>query len=170
MLRLVKKALADLEAEYRTCVRCGPTVVCKIDWSGNHVQLSFPQRRAWAVSLACGTKGVTKTTSPDAGTLFSMFHGTAKARTPPPAPFQPHPQYPPYYPPMPPLGYGMPGFPGYPQMPVPSHYNPGMSSDAPDDADAYPLIIDFIETLITKAPQWESLRDAGQMLKSLHSP
>jgi hypothetical protein len=46
-----KKALTELETEYRKCVRCGPTVMCKIDRSGNHIHLTFPQRRAWAVSL-----------------------------------------------------------------------------------------------------------------------
>jgi hypothetical protein len=46
-----KKALSELDAEYRKCIRCGPSVMCKIDRGGNHVSLSFPQRRAWAVSL-----------------------------------------------------------------------------------------------------------------------
>jgi hypothetical protein len=46
-----KKSLSELETEYRKCVRCGPTVMCKIDRTGNHVALTFPQRRAWAVSL-----------------------------------------------------------------------------------------------------------------------
>lgn len=182
-----KKALSELDAEYRKCVRCGPSVMCKIDRGGNHVSLTFPQRRAWAVSLvrinlcrftvthnliqACGTNGVTKITPPNAGAMFSMFHGTAKAPTPAPLPVQAHPQYP-YFPPMPPVGYGMPGFqvPGYMPMPAgipaPTHH-PVMSSDPPDDAAAYPLIIDFIETLITKVPQRHSLRVAGQSLRTL---
>ncbi|KAJ7934677.1 hypothetical protein B0H13DRAFT_1854973 [Mycena leptocephala] len=46
-----KKALSELDAEYRKCIRCGPSVTFKIDRGGNHVSLSFPQRRAWAVSL-----------------------------------------------------------------------------------------------------------------------
>ncbi|KAJ7920936.1 hypothetical protein B0H13DRAFT_1867084 [Mycena leptocephala] len=114
-----KKALSVLDAEYRKCVRCGPTAMCKIDRGGNHVHLTFPQRRAWAVSLACGTNKVTKTTPPDSS-LFSMFHTNAKAPTPPPVPVQPHPQYP-YFPPMPPVGYGLPGFqiPGYLRCPCP---------------------------------------------------
>ncbi|KAJ7200189.1 hypothetical protein GGX14DRAFT_400871 [Mycena pura] len=164
-----KKVLSELEAEYRKCVRCGPSVMCKIDRGGNHVSLSFPQRRAWAVSLACGTKGVTKTTPPVAGALFSMFHGTPKALTPPPLPVQSHPQYP-YFPPMPPVGYGMPGFqiPGYMPAgpPAPAHHAV-MSSDPPDDAAAYPSIVDFIETLIAKVPQRQSLREAGQNLDAL---
>ncbi|KAF8188188.1 hypothetical protein K438DRAFT_979548 [Mycena galopus ATCC 62051] len=46
-----KKAMAELDAEYRKCMRCGPTYVCKIDRSGVHVHLSFNQCHAWAVSL-----------------------------------------------------------------------------------------------------------------------
>jgi hypothetical protein len=42
-----------------------------------------------------------------------------------------------------------------------------MSSDPSDDADAYPLIVDFIETLIDKVPQRQSLREAGQNLRAL---
>jgi hypothetical protein len=42
-----KRALSELDAEYRKCVRCGPSVMRKIDRGGNHVSLSFPQRRAW---------------------------------------------------------------------------------------------------------------------------
>jgi hypothetical protein len=48
-----KKAMAELDAEYRKCMRCGATFVCKIDRSGEHVHLSFNQSRAWAVSLVC---------------------------------------------------------------------------------------------------------------------
>jgi hypothetical protein len=47
-----KKAMADLDAAYRTCVKCGTAHLCKIDRAGNHVHLTFSQRRAWAVSLA----------------------------------------------------------------------------------------------------------------------
>jgi hypothetical protein len=47
-----KKALADLDAVYCACVHCGPTVLCKIDRSGNHIHLSLPQRHAWAVRLS----------------------------------------------------------------------------------------------------------------------
>jgi hypothetical protein len=188
-----KKALSELAAEYCKCVRCGPLVMCKIDRGDNHISLSFPQRRAWAVSLvrihlcrftityhliqACGTKGVTKITPPNACALFSMFHGTAKAPTPPTLPVQSHPQYP-YFPSLPGAvgyggaGYGMPGFqmPGY--MPVPAGpsaptHHLAMSSDPPDDAGAYPLIVDFIETLIAKVPQRQSLREAGQNLRTL---
>ncbi|KAJ6448753.1 hypothetical protein C8R45DRAFT_1132733 [Mycena sanguinolenta] len=72
-----KKAMAEHDAEYRKCMRCGPTFVCKIDRSGVHIHLSFNQRRAWAVSLACGTNNVTKTTPPQ-GELFTMFHRKAK--------------------------------------------------------------------------------------------
>jgi hypothetical protein len=43
--------MTDLDAAYRTCVKCGTAHLCKIDRAGNHVHLTFPQRRAWAVSL-----------------------------------------------------------------------------------------------------------------------
>jgi hypothetical protein len=43
-----------------------------------------------------------------------------------------------------------------------------MSSDLPDDVCTYPSIIDFIETLITKVPQRQSLREAGLNLHTLH--
>ncbi|KAF8187900.1 hypothetical protein K438DRAFT_2019433 [Mycena galopus ATCC 62051] len=167
-----KGALSELETEYRKCVRCGPTVMCKIDRSGNHVHLTFPQRHAWAVSLACGTIKVTKITPPK-GDLFSMFHGDAKAPTPPPPPPPVPAQYPQWFPQMPPIGYGLPGFhPAYPQMPAPAPparpHHAVMSSDPPDDADAYPSILEFIETLIAKVPQREALRNAGTILHSLH--
>ncbi|KAJ7821748.1 hypothetical protein B0H14DRAFT_2598994 [Mycena olivaceomarginata] len=103
-----KKAMAKLDAEY---------------WNGNHVHLTFRQCHAWAVSLACGTKKVTKATPPEVE-LFSMFHRKAVASnmSPPPAAsqFPSHPAYPWYgsMALMPPLGFGMPGFPGYPQMPM----------------------------------------------------
>ncbi|KAJ7923950.1 hypothetical protein B0H13DRAFT_2399012 [Mycena leptocephala] len=143
-----KKALSELDAEYRKCIRCGPSVMCKIDRGGNHVSLSFPQRRAWAVSLACGTKGVTKTTPPDAGALFiSVLPSDAPCR----------------------LRYArLPNARIYAHARWSSSYaSPVMSSDPPDDADAYPLIVDFIETLIAKVPQRQSLREAGQNLRAL---
>jgi hypothetical protein len=43
--------MAELDAQYRTCIKCGTAHLCKIDWVGNHVHLSFNQRQAWAVSL-----------------------------------------------------------------------------------------------------------------------
>ncbi|KAJ7318334.1 hypothetical protein DFH08DRAFT_819941 [Mycena albidolilacea] len=132
-----KKALADLDAVYCTCVRCGPTVLCKIDRRGNHIHLSFPQRHAWA------------------------YVPWAKAPTFPPIPIQPHPQYP-YFPPMPPMGYGLTGFPGY--MPAPAL----TLSCQVICLMTYPLIIDFIETLITKVPQRQSLQEAGLNLHTLH--
>jgi hypothetical protein len=90
-----KKALSDLETEYRKCMCCGPTVMCKIDRTGDHVHLKFPQRRAWAVSLvrvnsfsgilihrliqACGTQKVTKITPPQSE-LFRLACSTRTVR------------------------------------------------------------------------------------------
>ncbi|KAJ7016068.1 hypothetical protein C8F04DRAFT_1203446 [Mycena alexandri] len=170
-----RKAMADLDSEYRKCARCGPTLLCKVDRGGKHVHLTFPQRRAWA---AFGTHNVTKSTPPKSE-LFSMFHKKVNGNAspvPPPiaAPFPPHPAFP-WYPPMPPAGYGMPGFPGYPQTPVapvapPAHaLLPMLSSDAADDfGPSYPSITDFIEMLIVKTPQRHSLRDVAETLDSLH--
>ncbi|KAJ7716066.1 hypothetical protein B0H16DRAFT_1801847 [Mycena metata] len=170
-----RKAMADLDSEYRKCARCGPTLLCKVDRGGKHVHLTFPQRRAWA---AVGTHNVTKSTPPKSE-LFSMFHRKVdgNAGPPPPpvaAPFPPHPAFP-WYPPMPPAAYGMPGFPGYPQTPVAPAAPPAralppvLSSDPADDfAPSYPSITDFIETLIAKTPQRHSLREVAETFDSLH--
>ncbi|KAJ7663360.1 hypothetical protein DFH06DRAFT_1324830 [Mycena polygramma] len=170
-----KKAMSELDAEYRKCVRCGAGYLCKVDKGGNHVHLNHPQRRAWAVSLACGTIEVTAKTPPK-GELFKMFHGKAKEKTPPPGPSTSQVQYNPYYQyPMPPLGFGPPPtFPGYPhppsapQLPPAQAHSSMMSSDPPDDAASYPAVIEFIANLIRVVPQRESLRAVGETLDSLH--
>jgi len=81
-LELLEKALAG-------CVRCGPEKFCKIDKGGNHIHLSFNQRRGWANALvstyltvfnlfltahlqALGTHGVTLKTPPKS-MLFACF-------------------------------------------------------------------------------------------------
>jgi hypothetical protein len=46
-----KKQLELLEKALSGCVRCGPEKFCKIDKSGNHVNLTFNQRRGWANAL-----------------------------------------------------------------------------------------------------------------------
>ncbi|KAJ7888985.1 hypothetical protein B0H13DRAFT_2341725 [Mycena leptocephala] len=106
----------------------------------SHVHLSFNQRRAWAVSLACGTTNVTKITPPQ-GDLFSMFHRKAKDGTTP-GPAGPPAQYNSYYPyPMPPLFGGLPpAFPGYhphppaaSQLPSGSAIHPQLSSDPAEE-------------------------------------
>ncbi|KAJ6540646.1 hypothetical protein B0H19DRAFT_1381659 [Mycena capillaripes] len=169
-----KRAMAELDAEYRKCMRCCPTYVCKIDRSGEHVHLSFNQRRAWAVSMACGTNNVTKTTPPQ-GDLFTMFHRKAK-EGPTPVPAGPSAQYHPYYPyPMLPL-FGDPqqAFPRYhhappaPQLPSGPAIHPHLSSDPPEEDVSYPSIIDFIATLIHAVPQRADLRALGDTLDSLH--
>ncbi|KAJ7819130.1 hypothetical protein B0H14DRAFT_2600852 [Mycena olivaceomarginata] len=169
-----KKAMAELDAEYRTCVKCGTAHLCKIDRAGNHVHLTFPQRRAWAVSLACGTHKVTKLTPPQGG-LFQMFHNNNSFNGPPAAAPTAYPP-PPWYqlPPGHPGGYGMTGYPavGYaqpPPLPPVAARQPMMSSDPiEEDAILYPSVIAFIESLITKAPKRVGLRAVGETLDSLH--
>ncbi|KAJ7240071.1 hypothetical protein C8J57DRAFT_1372045, partial [Mycena rebaudengoi] len=164
-----RQAMSELDSEYKKCVKCGPAVLCKIDRSGSHVHLTFQQCRAWAVSLACKTIKVTKTTPPQSD-MFSMFHGARKEEnTAAPgshSPYYPPPQW--YPPPMPPLGYGMPGFPGYAAMLPAAEHRPMLSSDSPDDPIAYPSVIEFIESLVASAPQRYALRTLGETLDSLH--
>jgi hypothetical protein len=181
-----KAAMAELDAQYRTCIKCGTAHLCKIDRAGNHVHLSFNQRRAWAVSLvrqsvvpcdgyliccsqACGTLKVTKMTPPQGG-LFQMFHKNDSAPATAQAAY-PQPQW---YPP--PSGYGVPGYPGYPQPPLlpqfapplPPPVPPMMSSDpVEEDGITYPSITAFIEALITKAPQRHGLREVSETLDAL---
>ncbi|KAJ6474919.1 hypothetical protein C8R45DRAFT_935453 [Mycena sanguinolenta] len=167
-----RKAMAELDAEYRKCMRCGPTFVCKIDRSGVHIHLSFNQRRAWAVSLACGTNNVTKTTPPQ-GDLFTMFHRKAK-NGPEPGVAGPPAQYNRYFPyPMPPLfGGSLPGYhphpPAAPQLPSSSTIHPQLSSDPPEEDVSCPSITNFIAMLIRTVPQREGLRSVGETLDSFH--
>jgi len=42
-----------LEKELTRCQRCGPTHFCKVSRDGTHVNLTFNQRRSWAVALVC---------------------------------------------------------------------------------------------------------------------
>ncbi|KAJ7923174.1 hypothetical protein B0H13DRAFT_2316706 [Mycena leptocephala] len=169
-----KKAMAELDAEHRTCVKCSTAHLCKIDRAGNHVHLTFPQRRAWAVSLACGAHKVTKSTPPQGG-LFQMFHNNNSFNGPPaaaPTAYLPPPWY--QLPPGHPGGYGMTGYPavGYaqpPPLPPVAARQPMMSSDPiEEDAILYPSVIAFIESLITKAPKRVGLRAVGYTLDSLH--
>ncbi|KAJ7846399.1 hypothetical protein B0H14DRAFT_3138848 [Mycena olivaceomarginata] len=132
-----KKAMNELDAAYCTC--------------------------------ACGTPKVTKLTPPEGG-LFQMFHNNNSNNGPPAAAQS---SYPPsqYYhlPPMQPAGApGYPGYPFFPQFP-PAPARQSMLSSDPIEPDGvtYPAIIDFIETLIAKAPQCIALRDIGQTLDSL---
>ena len=46
-----RKHLAALENKLTSCVQCGSNQFCKIDKSGNHVNLTMNQRRAWANAL-----------------------------------------------------------------------------------------------------------------------
>ncbi|KAF8147445.1 hypothetical protein K438DRAFT_1944164 [Mycena galopus ATCC 62051] len=151
-----KLVMAELDAQYRNCVRCGTAHLCKIDRAGNHVHLTFPQRRAWSVSLACGTHKVT-TMTPPLGGLFAMFHNTNTAIDGPPPPPQMAYHQPPYYhlPSVQPGSYGYPPPPPPPHVPhfppAPAH-QPMMSSDPIEEDDiSYPSVIDFIDILIISA-------------------
>jgi hypothetical protein len=45
------KQLELLDRALTNCARCGPDKYCKIDKAGDHVHLSFQQRRGWANAL-----------------------------------------------------------------------------------------------------------------------
>jgi hypothetical protein len=46
-----KKALEQLEKALGDCQKCGPSKLCKIDKNGQHINLTFNQRRGWSVAL-----------------------------------------------------------------------------------------------------------------------
>jgi hypothetical protein len=48
-----KQALEQLERASTRCQLCGPGKFCKISKSGDHVNLTWNQRRAWSIALAC---------------------------------------------------------------------------------------------------------------------
>jgi hypothetical protein len=73
-----KNALEKLEKALENCQKCGPTNLCKVNKNGEHVHLTFNQRRRWSVALAKGTRGVTLRTPPE-GKLFADFHGSSSA-------------------------------------------------------------------------------------------
>ncbi|KAF8206743.1 hypothetical protein K438DRAFT_1756100 [Mycena galopus ATCC 62051] len=118
------KALIEFETEYRKCC-------CKIVRHGNHVHLTFPQRRAWAVSLACGTHKVTN--QPGRAVQHVPRKGPGGSQ---PSCRTPHSQYP-WLPPMAPVGYGFPSWQMPGAQPAPPHHAV-MSSDPPDNAGSTP--------------------------------
>jgi hypothetical protein len=46
-----RKALERLEKALGDCQKCGPSKLCKVSRSGQHIHLSFNQRRGWSVAL-----------------------------------------------------------------------------------------------------------------------
>lgn len=48
-----KQALEQLERALTRCQLCGPGKFCKISKTGDHVNLTWGQRRAWSIALAC---------------------------------------------------------------------------------------------------------------------
>ena len=53
MMEKENKAYEQLEKVLMKCQLCGPTKFCKINRVGEHICLSFQQRRGWAVALVC---------------------------------------------------------------------------------------------------------------------
>ena len=47
-----RKALEQLEKALSNCQKCGPSKLCKINTNGQHVDLTFNQRRGWLIALA----------------------------------------------------------------------------------------------------------------------
>ena len=48
-----KQALEQLERALTRCQLCGPGKFCKISKTGDHVNLTWNQCRAWSITLAC---------------------------------------------------------------------------------------------------------------------
>jgi hypothetical protein len=46
-----KQALEQLERSLTKCQLCGPGKFCKISKTGDHVNLTWNQRRAWSIAL-----------------------------------------------------------------------------------------------------------------------
>jgi hypothetical protein len=46
-----RKALERLEKALGNCQKCGPSKLCKINKNGQHIHLTFNQRRGWSVEL-----------------------------------------------------------------------------------------------------------------------
>lgn len=46
-----RKALERLEKALGDCQKCGLLKLCKVNRSGQHIHLSFNQRRGWSVAL-----------------------------------------------------------------------------------------------------------------------
>jgi hypothetical protein len=170
-----RTAMEQLEKALSRCQRCGDSKACKIDNGGNHVHLTFQQRRSWSIAIVCdaslniglwactnilqaaGTHGVTLKTPPK-GEHFMAFHGSSSRQT---SGIDPGPHINSQAM-MPFAGYGW--LPGYsmmaPSMPLhttparPSTPEPVPSSDPPDvtSNNPYPLISDFITQLQLQHP------------------
>jgi hypothetical protein len=87
-----KTSMAALDRALSRCQKCGPEKACLVDAGGNHVHLTFQQRRGWSIALvstlrvthihahrltlfkAAETHGVTLKTPPK-GEHFQAFHG-----------------------------------------------------------------------------------------------
>jgi hypothetical protein len=90
----VLDALSKLDGALTKCLACGKNKFCKINKFGVHVNLTFPQRSAWAAALvnltciitseadenlqAAGSKGVTYMKPPLTNT-FAAFHHSLPA-------------------------------------------------------------------------------------------
>lgn len=51
MQEMERSAMEQLEKSLSQCQRCGDTKSCKIDRCGNHVNLTFQQRRSWSIAI-----------------------------------------------------------------------------------------------------------------------
>lgn len=173
MMEKENKAYGQLEKVLTKCQLCGPTKFCKINKVGEHVCLSFQQRRGWAVALASGAHGVTLQNPPkselfrdfSSHPLLSSKSAVSSPAVAPPGFMTPQAMGQPYMFPwyMPPA----PGYPGgYPPTPTPMYPPPHQqpqpppahgipSSDGFDDtyANPYPEINAFITKLSEKQPR-----------------
>lgn len=53
MEELEKRAMEQLDRALSVCQKCGDTKACKIDNGGNHIHLTFQQRRSWSIAIVC---------------------------------------------------------------------------------------------------------------------
>ncbi|KIK76754.1 hypothetical protein PAXRUDRAFT_109269, partial [Paxillus rubicundulus Ve08.2h10] len=168
-----KKALEELENILWQCQLCGPSKLCKIDRTGQHVNLKFQQRRGWSVALATGTHGVTLK-SPPKGDLFANFHSLRSTgdvpvsgqNSPLTTSTITHPTHLPYPYSMGPGGYGpwmqMPMTPSpwmmalnTPHTPTRRRHDKHMPSSDPPQQDRlhYPPISEFLDKLDIEHPR-----------------
>ncbi|KAJ7717175.1 hypothetical protein B0H14DRAFT_3522057 [Mycena olivaceomarginata] len=139
-----KKAMAELDAEYRKCLRKN-RVTKTTPPEGDLFSMFHRKAKDGPTPGSAGPLGLGQYNPYYPYPMPPLFGG-------------PPPGFPSYHPHLPPAQ----------QLPSESAIHPMLSSDPPDDDVAYPSIIDFIAGLIRVVPGREGLRAVGETLDSLH--